>query len=282
MPCSSFNFIVFSHSPCVLIFVSLQISQGVGGILTNASGNIPPRRKSKGATAPSIDGILTLSLVARSRIYAPEGILKHHHAGLFLTFSPPFEPEIELQDQDSDDGSLEGLSIDIGKHNDKRVEDGLSPIGPMPELSDNDVKSIGSSNKLFVNKRPPKAPLGRNGNDTRKSSDRPRREGGLVRLKLLGNCFGRADCVNNRESSGYEWNRPGSSSDFVPMRSLETGTTMTESPSLPRQVTDSWSEIDDYSMVSNQDSFAPLINRRGHDASFAIRRNKVTDSVVEI
>jgi len=36
--------------------------------------------------------VLSLSPKAQSRIYAPDGILKHYHAGEFLSFHPPLEP----------------------------------------------------------------------------------------------------------------------------------------------------------------------------------------------
>jgi len=36
--------------------------------------------------------VLSLSPKAKSRIYAPDGILKHYHAGEFLSFNPPLEP----------------------------------------------------------------------------------------------------------------------------------------------------------------------------------------------
>lgn len=37
------------------------------------------------------DGILTLTEEAKKRIYAPDGIMTHHHAIQFLSFGPPFE-----------------------------------------------------------------------------------------------------------------------------------------------------------------------------------------------
>lgn len=40
----------------------------------------------------SVDASLLLSSKAQSRIFAPEGVLNHHHAVQFVTFSPPMDP----------------------------------------------------------------------------------------------------------------------------------------------------------------------------------------------
>ena len=44
---------------------------------------------------PVVDGALTLSDEAKKRIYAPDGILTHHHAIQYLSFGPPFEKPFE-------------------------------------------------------------------------------------------------------------------------------------------------------------------------------------------
>ena len=74
----------------------------------NNNNLLPPKPPADG------DACLVLSPEAKSRIYVPEGILKHHHACQFLTFSPPFESQIVdvLSDQVIvvDDGSTSQLS----------------------------------------------------------------------------------------------------------------------------------------------------------------------------
>lgn len=45
----------------------------------------------RGARPRTDESILVLSSLARSRMYVPDGILKHHHAAQFLSFSPPLE-----------------------------------------------------------------------------------------------------------------------------------------------------------------------------------------------
>lgn len=52
----------------------------------------PLRRPLPGVSVGGDESLLVLSPEARSRIYAPEGILKHYHACQFLTFSPSMEP----------------------------------------------------------------------------------------------------------------------------------------------------------------------------------------------
>jgi hypothetical protein len=60
----------------------------------------------------SEESVLLLSPDAQSRLYVPEGVLKHHHAFQFLTFSPPFETlvRVDVLAADTDDGSASQLS----------------------------------------------------------------------------------------------------------------------------------------------------------------------------
>lgn len=59
---------------------------------TSSSSDSPPR---VGETPAASDGVLTLSEEAKRRVYAPDGILTHHHAIQFLSFGPPFEKPFE-------------------------------------------------------------------------------------------------------------------------------------------------------------------------------------------
>jgi hypothetical protein len=52
----------------------------------------PHRRPLPGVRVGGDESLLVLSPEARSRIYAPEGVLKHYHACQFLSFSPSMEP----------------------------------------------------------------------------------------------------------------------------------------------------------------------------------------------
>jgi len=58
---------------------------------TSSATDAPP----KVGDAPSPDGVLTLSKEAKKRVYAPDGILTHHHAIQYLSFGPPFEKPFE-------------------------------------------------------------------------------------------------------------------------------------------------------------------------------------------
>jgi hypothetical protein len=64
----------------------------IGMVNSTAVSDSPPR----GGDAPAIgDVVLTLSAEAQRRVYAPDGILTHHHAIQYLSFGPPFEKPFE-------------------------------------------------------------------------------------------------------------------------------------------------------------------------------------------
>mmetsp|Transcript_15868 Transcript_15868/g.36584 ORF Transcript_15868/g.36584 Transcript_15868/m.36584 type:complete len:603 (-) Transcript_15868:66-1874(-) len=86
-------------------------------------GGRSPRSQPKNEDAP-----LLLSKRAQDRAYFPEGILSHHHAMQFITFSPPFEASI---DNDTGHSSRTGISDE----------------DPIPELSSphGNEKSISDS-----------------------------------------------------------------------------------------------------------------------------------------
>jgi len=64
------------------------------------------------------DTVLVLSKVAQKRVYVPEGILKHHHACQFLSFTPPFEGEDQrvdvLSGATSAGGGAAGATVGVG------------------------------------------------------------------------------------------------------------------------------------------------------------------------
>jgi hypothetical protein len=64
----------------------------------------------------SEDSLLLLSTLARRRIYLPNGLLTHHHATQFLSFSPPFNNNTEALDQSNDDISSNVSSLGMGSH----------------------------------------------------------------------------------------------------------------------------------------------------------------------
>ena len=51
----------------------------------------------------SEDGPLLLSREAQKRIYSPDGVLNHHHATQFLSFSPPFDSKFQTKFQSNED-----------------------------------------------------------------------------------------------------------------------------------------------------------------------------------
>lgn len=63
------------------------------------------------------DTVLVLSKAAQKRVYVPEGILKHHHACQFLSFTPPFEAEEQRVDVLSGargSGGAAGATVGVG------------------------------------------------------------------------------------------------------------------------------------------------------------------------
>lgn len=64
----------------------------------------------------SEDSLLLLSTLAQKRIYLPNGVLTHHHATQFLSFSPPFNHETAGVDQANDDISSNVSSLGMGSH----------------------------------------------------------------------------------------------------------------------------------------------------------------------
>jgi hypothetical protein len=79
----------------ILLFHSIGYATGVIRHLTNigvvcsSDGGSDKRRVFRPKT---IESTLLLSKTAQERIFVPGGILNHHHAIQFLTFSPPMDP----------------------------------------------------------------------------------------------------------------------------------------------------------------------------------------------
>jgi len=97
------------------------------------SVRLTPSRKSD-------ETILVLSADARTRSYVPGGIMKHHHAHQFLSFSPPFEPNVRvdvLAGDGNDDvasqlsDSQVGASYASGSH-DEASEDAFAAVPVTP------------------------------------------------------------------------------------------------------------------------------------------------------
>ena len=55
-----------------------------------------------------MESALVLSRDAENRIYAPEGVLNHHHAIQFITFSPPFDNRRPVELNDDGGSSVTG------------------------------------------------------------------------------------------------------------------------------------------------------------------------------
>lgn len=94
---------------------------------------------------------LVLSNAAQKRVYAPNGILSHHHAVDFLTFSPPFDNIRQAIDLTNDD-----TNSSIGSH--------FSSVGSAPTSNQRRVKvefhnplkaSIQEESSIVENRQPP-------------------------------------------------------------------------------------------------------------------------------
>eukprot|EP00522_Entomoneis_paludosa_P006443 CAMPEP_0172453366 /NCGR_PEP_ID=MMETSP1065-20121228/10716_1 /TAXON_ID=265537 /ORGANISM="Amphiprora paludosa, Strain CCMP125" /LENGTH=558 /DNA_ID=CAMNT_0013205545 /DNA_START=18 /DNA_END=1694 /DNA_ORIENTATION=- len=113
----------------------LQNLKVVSQIDPNDSDNVrlTPSRKSD-------ETILVLSKEARTRSYVPGGILKHHHAHQFLSFSPSFEPSVRVDVLADDDvasqlsDSQVGTSFASGSH-DETSEDPFAAVPVTPHDS---------------------------------------------------------------------------------------------------------------------------------------------------
>lgn len=64
----------------------------------------------------SEDSLLLLSTLAQKRIYMPNGVLTHHHATQFLSFSPPFNNDTSGVEQANDDISSNVSSLGMGSN----------------------------------------------------------------------------------------------------------------------------------------------------------------------
>lgn len=64
----------------------------------------------------SEDSLLLLSTLAQKRIYLPNGVLTHHHATQFLSFSPPFNHDTARVEQTNDDISSNVSSLGMGSN----------------------------------------------------------------------------------------------------------------------------------------------------------------------
>jgi hypothetical protein len=81
---------------------------------------------------------LLLCKKAQDRIYAPEGILSHHHATQFMTFSPPFDPNrkpVEIHNERDDANSSLGSQCSDPLLN----KDVLRESGPASHAKSNQV-----------------------------------------------------------------------------------------------------------------------------------------------
>ena len=103
----------------------------------------------------SVESALMLSKKAQSRIYAPDGIMDHHHAVHFITISPPLDPNrkpVELAtERDADANSSLGSTgtsqnsfpiLDHGRANPasrptsiQSTESPISQVSPLRALS---------------------------------------------------------------------------------------------------------------------------------------------------
>ena len=88
----------------------LEHMKTVGVISSNTCDS--PRRV--GDEPQPGEGVLTLSADAKKRIYAPDGIMTHHHAIQYLSFCPPFEKPFDkppVFPKFSDTGSAASRSV---------------------------------------------------------------------------------------------------------------------------------------------------------------------------
>jgi hypothetical protein len=96
---------------------------------------------------------LLLCKKAQDRIYAPEGILSHHHATQFITFSPPFDPNrkpVEIHNERDDANSSLGSQCSDPLLN----KDVLRESGPTSHAKSNQVvplngELVGDSTKTY-------------------------------------------------------------------------------------------------------------------------------------
>src|SRR5210317_1168808 len=106
---------IFLRSSMLLIFIHslYRISFATSAIrhLTTVGVIIPDEtdKSTRRVFKPkSEESPLLLSKKAQDRIYAPEGVLNHHHAVQFITFSPPLDLNrrpIELNNERDDTNS---------------------------------------------------------------------------------------------------------------------------------------------------------------------------------
>lgn len=92
---------------------------------------------------------LLLSKKAQERIYAPDGILTHHHAVQFITFSPPFDPyraPLEIHDRDDGTSSIDSPGDTSGSR--------TRASSPNNVLSAIGAPSIAASPKSITHKKP--------------------------------------------------------------------------------------------------------------------------------
>jgi hypothetical protein len=93
---------------CFLSFIPLSIGFANSAIrhLTNIQiiNTDEDDKSGRRVSQPKPEGSpLVLSRVAQKRIYSPDGVLSHHNATHFLTFSPPFDSMIQTREQSNFD-----------------------------------------------------------------------------------------------------------------------------------------------------------------------------------
>ena len=96
----------------------VQHLRGLGIVQYASSSSLSPIRRKAQTKA------LTLTKDAQSRVYVPEGIMRHYHACQFLSFCPPFEsvgPQVRVDvlavgAESIDEGSSVSLSLKSSNH----------------------------------------------------------------------------------------------------------------------------------------------------------------------
>lgn len=96
------------------------------------------------------DTVLILSKEAQKRVYVPDGILKHHHACQFLSFTPPFEGEERVDVLSGGGGGEEDAASALSDSHYGGSEASEEPLLQLPAKSpeqedDDDAKSQAES-----------------------------------------------------------------------------------------------------------------------------------------
>jgi hypothetical protein len=92
--------------------------------------------------------VLTLSELAQARIYAPDGILKHHHASEYLTFVPPFESPVQRATEHPDELSASQLTESHCESS--NLNNSILDTLSTGVIDENDCKEIMVSKRLTV------------------------------------------------------------------------------------------------------------------------------------